>query len=200
MHSKTPMKNFQTSNWELSQMISGGDWGISLSLLFVLIFCSSDFISLSLSLLHTRTHAQTFSPSQFIPVSMSLYCFLCVPLCLSHTLCLSVSLSLSLSLTHTHTPTHTISPPLPPSHSHTLTPPHTQFLPYSHRSGATLESVLVEAFAVAREAAWRVLELRHFDVQVWVMYSTVRYNFFIFVIGFITVSSQVHICYLLTLL
>ena len=34
------------------------------------------------------------------------------------------------------------------------------------RSGATLDSVLVEAFAVAREAAWRVLELRHFDVQV----------------------------------
>jgi SecA DEAD-like domain len=26
--------------------------------------------------------------------------------------------------------------------------------------------VLVEAFAVAREASWRVLELRHFDVQV----------------------------------
>ena len=26
--------------------------------------------------------------------------------------------------------------------------------------------MLVEAFAVAREAAWRVLELRHFDVQV----------------------------------
>ena len=40
------------------------------------------------------------------------------------------------------------------------------FLPYFFRSGATLDSVLVEAFAVAREAAWRVLELRHFDVQV----------------------------------
>ena len=26
--------------------------------------------------------------------------------------------------------------------------------------------MLVEAFAVAREASWRVLELRHFDVQV----------------------------------
>jgi preprotein translocase subunit SecA len=33
------------------------------------------------------------------------------------------------------------------------------------RSGATLDSVLVEAFAVAREASWRVLEMRHFDVQ-----------------------------------
>jgi preprotein translocase subunit SecA len=34
------------------------------------------------------------------------------------------------------------------------------------RNGATLDSLLVEAFAVAREASWRVLELRHFDVQV----------------------------------
>ena len=33
------------------------------------------------------------------------------------------------------------------------------------RSGASLDSVLVEAFAVAREASWRVLEMRHFDVQ-----------------------------------
>eukprot|EP01041_Mallomonas_annulata_P006005 gene6005-12107_t len=33
------------------------------------------------------------------------------------------------------------------------------------RSGETLNSLLVEAFAVAREASWRVLKLRHFDVQ-----------------------------------
>jgi len=32
-------------------------------------------------------------------------------------------------------------------------------------SGETLDSVLEEAFAVVREAAWRVLELRHYDVQ-----------------------------------
>jgi len=32
--------------------------------------------------------------------------------------------------------------------------------------GASLDSILVEAFALAREACWRVLELRHFDVQV----------------------------------
>ncbi len=31
--------------------------------------------------------------------------------------------------------------------------------------GATLDSLLVEAFAVVREAAWRVLGQRHFDVQ-----------------------------------
>ena len=33
------------------------------------------------------------------------------------------------------------------------------------KNGASLDSVLVEAFAVAREASWRVLEMRHFDVQ-----------------------------------
>jgi preprotein translocase subunit SecA len=33
-------------------------------------------------------------------------------------------------------------------------------------SGATLDDLLPEAFAVAREAAWRVLGQRHFDVQV----------------------------------
>jgi len=33
------------------------------------------------------------------------------------------------------------------------------------RSGASLDSVLDEAFAIVREAAWRVLELRHYDVQ-----------------------------------
>jgi hypothetical protein len=32
--------------------------------------------------------------------------------------------------------------------------------------GEGLDALLVEAFAVAREAAWRVLELRPFDVQV----------------------------------
>lgn len=31
--------------------------------------------------------------------------------------------------------------------------------------GESLDSLLVEAFAVAREASWRVLKLRHFDVQ-----------------------------------
>ena len=30
----------------------------------------------------------------------------------------------------------------------------------------SLNDILEEAFAVAREASWRVLELRHFDVQV----------------------------------
>lgn len=32
--------------------------------------------------------------------------------------------------------------------------------------GETLDDLLVEVFAVVREAAWRVLELRPFDVQV----------------------------------
>jgi hypothetical protein len=32
-------------------------------------------------------------------------------------------------------------------------------------SGETLDTLLVEAFAVVREAAWRVLSMRHFDVQ-----------------------------------
>src|ERR1700683_4817397 len=32
-------------------------------------------------------------------------------------------------------------------------------------NGATLDDVLVEAFATVREAAWRVLGQRHFDVQ-----------------------------------
>ncbi len=31
--------------------------------------------------------------------------------------------------------------------------------------GATLDDMLVEAFAVVREAGWRVLKMRHFDVQ-----------------------------------
>jgi preprotein translocase subunit SecA len=31
--------------------------------------------------------------------------------------------------------------------------------------GATLDDLLVEAFAVVREAGWRVLKMRHFDVQ-----------------------------------
>ncbi len=33
------------------------------------------------------------------------------------------------------------------------------------RDGATLDDLLPEAFAVAREAAWRTLKMRHFDVQ-----------------------------------
>lgn len=33
-------------------------------------------------------------------------------------------------------------------------------------AGAGFDDVLEEAFAVVREAAWRVLELRHYDVQV----------------------------------
>jgi preprotein translocase subunit SecA len=34
------------------------------------------------------------------------------------------------------------------------------------RDGATEEDLLEEAFAVVREAAWRTLELRHYDVQI----------------------------------
>ena len=33
------------------------------------------------------------------------------------------------------------------------------------KNGASLDSVLVEAFALVREASWRVLQLRHYDVQ-----------------------------------
>ena len=33
-------------------------------------------------------------------------------------------------------------------------------------AGGSVDDVLEEAFAVVREAAWRVLELRHYDVQV----------------------------------
>ena len=33
------------------------------------------------------------------------------------------------------------------------------------RAGATLDELLPEAFAVVREAAWRTLKMRHFDVQ-----------------------------------
>src|SRR5687767_13773068 len=32
-------------------------------------------------------------------------------------------------------------------------------------NGATLDDVLHEAFAVCREAGWRALKMRHFDVQ-----------------------------------
>ena len=32
-------------------------------------------------------------------------------------------------------------------------------------TGETLDSMLEEAFAVVRESSWRVLKLRHFDVQ-----------------------------------
>jgi preprotein translocase subunit SecA len=35
-----------------------------------------------------------------------------------------------------------------------------------HAEGESLDDLLPEAFAVAREAAWRVLDQRHFDVQV----------------------------------
>ena len=35
-----------------------------------------------------------------------------------------------------------------------------------HADGESLDDLLPEAFAVAREAAWRVLDQRHFDVQV----------------------------------
>ena len=38
--------------------------------------------------------------------------------------------------------------------------------------GADLESIIVEAFAVVREASWRVLKLRHFDVQVTIVYHS----------------------------
>ena len=31
--------------------------------------------------------------------------------------------------------------------------------------GVTLDSLLIETYAVVREASWRVLQLRHFDVQ-----------------------------------
>ena len=34
------------------------------------------------------------------------------------------------------------------------------------QSGESMDDLLVEAFAVVREASWRVLKLRHFDVQV----------------------------------
>ena len=34
-----------------------------------------------------------------------------------------------------------------------------------YQDGATLESLLVEAYAVVREASNRVLKMRHFDVQ-----------------------------------
>src|SRR3978361_1162819 len=35
-----------------------------------------------------------------------------------------------------------------------------------HADGESLDDLLPEAFAVAREAAWRGLDQRHFDVQV----------------------------------
>lgn len=34
------------------------------------------------------------------------------------------------------------------------------------RAGASLDTILPDAFALVREASWRVLEQRHFDVQV----------------------------------
>lgn len=42
-------------------------------------------------------------------------------------------------------------------------------------AGGDFDDVLEEAFAVVREAAWRVLELRHYDVQVLLLlFSFVR--------------------------
>jgi preprotein translocase subunit SecA len=32
-------------------------------------------------------------------------------------------------------------------------------------NGASLDSILIEAFAACREAGWRTLKMRHFDVQ-----------------------------------
>lgn len=34
------------------------------------------------------------------------------------------------------------------------------------KNGANIDSLLIDAFAVVREASWRTLELRHYDVQV----------------------------------
>ena len=36
----------------------------------------------------------------------------------------------------------------------------------SLKKGASLDSILCDAFALAREASWRILKLRHYDVQV----------------------------------
>jgi len=41
----------------------------------------------------------------------------------------------------------------------------TKELRSSVAQGASLEDLLVKAFAVVREAGWRTLEMRHFDVQ-----------------------------------
>lgn len=42
------------------------------------------------------------------------------------------------------------------------------------RNGASLDDILPEAFAVVREASWRVLGLRHYDVQVIFYYLPFR--------------------------
>lgn len=42
----------------------------------------------------------------------------------------------------------------------------TEEFKHRHARGETLDALLLEGFAVAREAAWRVLELRPYDVQV----------------------------------
>ena len=34
-------------------------------------------------------------------------------------------------------------------------------------AGETLNDILIEAFATVREAAWRVLNQKHFKVQIW---------------------------------
>ena len=36
---------------------------------------------------------------------------------------------------------------------------------YRLANGETLDGLLIEAFAVVREASWRILEMRHYDVQ-----------------------------------
>ncbi len=41
----------------------------------------------------------------------------------------------------------------------------TQEFKYRLENGETLEDILVEAFAVCREASWRVLKMKHFEVQ-----------------------------------
>lgn len=53
------------------------------------------------------------------------------------------------------------------------------------QKGESLDSLLVDAFAVVREASWRVLKLRHFDVQVreklykaWLLLNLLKYTAF----------------------
>ena len=42
----------------------------------------------------------------------------------------------------------------------------TNFLRTRLKSGDTLDDILFDAFAVAREAAWRVLNMKHYKVQI----------------------------------
>ena len=41
----------------------------------------------------------------------------------------------------------------------------TEVLKERYKSGESLDVILPDAFAVVREGAWRVLQMRHFDVQ-----------------------------------